>query len=80
MDKEDVHNGLVLSHKRNKILPIATTQMDLQVIMLNEIDTERAILYYTACMWNLTKNKLRERDLPVMEGREKGNWRKVVRR
>lgn len=42
--------------------------------MLNEIDTERPILSYTACMWNLNKNKLRERDQTFVTS--DGEWRK----
>ena len=40
MDKEDaVHmfNGILLSHKRNKIMPFAVTWMDLEIVILNEI-------------------------------------------
>ena len=39
MDKEDVHtyNGLVLSHKKDEILPFVTIWMDLEDTMLSEI-------------------------------------------
>ena len=40
MDKEDAahrYNGILLSHKKNKILPSATTWIDLEGIMLSEI-------------------------------------------
>ena len=40
MDKEDVkyiYNGVLLSHKKNEILPFAATWIDLENIMLNEI-------------------------------------------
>ena len=39
MDKEDVthiYNGILLSHKKIKILLFATTWMDLEGIMLSE--------------------------------------------
>ena len=40
--------------KKNKILPLETTWMDLEDIMLSEIgQTEKDILYYITYMWNL---------------------------
>ena len=40
MDKEDVvhiYNGVLLSHKKNKIMPIAATWMDIEIIVLSEV-------------------------------------------
>ena len=40
MDKEDVvhvYNGILLSNKRNKIMPFAATWMDLENIILSEV-------------------------------------------
>ena len=39
MDKDVVHvyNGIVLSNKRNKIMPFAATWMDLENIILSEV-------------------------------------------
>ena len=40
MDKEDavhIYNGILLRHKKDEILPFATTWMDLEGIMLSEI-------------------------------------------
>ena len=50
MDKEGVvhiYNGLLLSHKKNKIKPFAVTCKDLEVIILREVksDKERYILH-----------------------------------
>ena len=39
MDKEEevyIYNGILLSHKKNEILPIAMTWIELDTIMLSE--------------------------------------------
>ena len=46
MDKEDVahmYNGILLSHKKNEIMPFLATWMDLEIIILSEVDRERQI-------------------------------------
>ena len=37
------HNGILLSHKNNEILPLMTIWMDLESIMLSEIGQQRKI-------------------------------------
>ena len=51
MDKED---ELLLSHKKNKIMPFAATWMVLEIIILSEItQRERQMPYDMTYMWNL---------------------------
>ena len=57
MDKEDVlhiENGILLCHNKNKIMPFATTWMQLEIIILNEVKSKRQIPYDITYMWNLT--------------------------
>ena len=47
MDREDVHthnvpNGILLSHKKNEVLPLATPWMDLEGTVPSEISQRRA--------------------------------------
>ena len=35
------HNGILLRHKENEILPFATTWMDLEGIMISEISQKK---------------------------------------
>ena len=47
--KEDVvyiHDGLLLSHKKNDILPFAATWMDLEVTILSEVSQAEKDKYY----------------------------------
>ena len=40
MDKEDVvhiYNGILLSHKKDEVMPFAVTWMDLVIIVLSEV-------------------------------------------
>ena len=59
MDKDVVHiyNGMLLSHKKYKIVPFEARWMDLEVIILNKERSgrERQISYDIIYMWNLMK-------------------------
>ena len=49
MDKEDVvhiYNGILLSHKKNEIMPFAATWMQLEIIILSEITQKEKDKYH----------------------------------
>ena len=49
MGKEDVvhmYNGVLLSHKKNEIMPFAATWMDLKMIILSEVSQKQKDKYY----------------------------------
>ena len=65
MGKEDVvhiYNGILLSHKKYKILPFGTTWMDLGGITLSEISqTEKDQYFYDITyMWTLKTQQTTE--------------------
>ena len=48
-----IHNGILLSHEKNEILPFTATWMDLEGIMPSETSQrERQILYDITYMWH----------------------------
>ena len=38
-----IHNGILLSHKKNKIMPFAATGMELETLILSEVIRKRKI-------------------------------------
>ena len=49
MDREDVvhaHNGILLSHKKNKIIPFAATWMELEILILSEVSQKEKDKYH----------------------------------
>ena len=63
MDKEDVahiYNGILLSHKKNKIELFVVRWMDLESVIQSEVKSEREkqIPYANTYIWTLKKKKL----------------------
>ena len=58
-----IHNGILLSHKKNEIMPLAATWMDLEIIILNEISETEKDKYDITYVWNLKKKKMRQMNL-----------------
>ena len=49
MDKEDVlhiYDGILLSHKKNEIMPFAATWMNLEMIILSEVSQTQNSKYH----------------------------------
>ena len=46
-----IYNGILLSHRKNEIMPLVATWMDLEIIILSEV-RQRHISYDITYMWN----------------------------
>ena len=58
MDKEDVvhiYNGILLSHKKNEIMPFATAWMDLEIVILSEVSQTEKEKYHISLMCRILK-------------------------
>ena len=40
------HNGILLSHKKNKIMPFAATEMELETLILSEVSQKEKDKYH----------------------------------
>ena len=66
MDKQDVvymYNGILLSHRKNEIVPFAATCMDLEIIILSEVSQTEKYIYHITYICNLKygTNKLNQK-------------------
>ena len=65
-----VYNGILLSHQKSEILPLAMTWMELECIIRSEISpSEKDKYHMISLMWNL-RNKTAEHIGREGEGRE----------
>ena len=46
-----IYNGILLSHRKNEIMPFVATWMDLEITILSEV-RQRHISYDITYMWN----------------------------
>ena len=58
MEQEDVvyvHKGILLSHKKNKIMPFAATEMELELVIRSAVSQKEKDKYrmMSLYMWNL---------------------------
>ena len=77
-----IHNGILLSHKKNKRMPFAATWMELGTLILSEVSQKEKDKYHViSYIWNLIygtnepfhRKKLMDLDnrLAVVEGEGK---------
>ena len=50
-----MHNGILLSHKKNEILPFSETLMDVKIFIMSKV-TQRNRKLHITYMWNLKNN------------------------
>ena len=49
-----IHNGILPSHKKNKIMPFAATRMEPETLMLSEVSQKEIEKYHMIShIWNL---------------------------
>ena len=66
MDKEDVVpicDGILLSVKKNEIMPFAATWMDLEIIILSEVSQTEKDKYHTILLIHKTQKKMIQMNL-----------------
>ena len=51
----DIHNGVLLSHRKDEIMPLAATWMDREMIILSLSEREKQMSRDITYMWNIKK-------------------------
>ena len=81
MEKEDVvyvSNGILLSHKKNEITPLAVTWRDLEIILLSKSDRERHISYDNTPKESKKKKKKKKRRMNLQNRNELTDIKKTL--
>ena len=52
-DVVHIHNGILFSHKKNKIMTFAAIWMDLEIIILSQLEKDK--YHEITYMWNLKR-------------------------
>ena len=63
MDKDDVahtYNGILLSHRKNEIMPLAATCVDLEIVTLSEVSQTEKDKYMILLICGIKKNDINE--------------------
>ena len=55
-----IYNGILRSHKKNKIIPFAATWMDLEINLLSEVNQTKTNSYYITYNDTYNKNDAKE--------------------
>ena len=56
-----IHDGILLSHKKNEIMPFAAIWMDLEIVILSEVrQTEKEKYHMISFIWRVLKNDTNE--------------------
>ena len=75
-----IHNGILFSHKKDKVMPFAATWIELEILILSEVksERERQVPYVITYMWNLkygTKDPIYKTEIDHRHGEQTcGCW------
>ena len=70
-----IHNGILFSHKKDKVMPFAATWIELEILILSEVksERERQVPYVITYMWNLkygTKDPIYKTEIDHRHGEQ----------